>query len=286
MQRDYFNDGINLVINRLYAYQQNKTLNMDKSKLDNTTNELSKDTIITDFDKNFEQFFNYYNEIAKETNNNIDNRYVKISSDDIREFLDLINSLETENKGNDLVIYDLIQFCKDIIAKQSACKIYLSEKFTCGDSNRHKLQFDLSPGYVEGGLVFWNTWYSLYAYYKGISYDTIDEIFKFFYKNSTIPSNGGKRYSRQSKSRRRRSSSSSSFHSIHLGKGKTNKSLCLDVEGGSHGKGARFIAWPCHGGPNQKFRVLKTRKGRKCLQAKHSRHCLDEKTFQQVKCPK
>jgi hypothetical protein len=95
-----------------------------------------------------------------------------------------------------------------------------------------------------------------------------------------------KHRSRSRRSTRRSSSSSSSFHSIRLGKGKTNKSLCLDVEGGSHGKGARFIAWPCHGGPNQKFRVMKTRKGRKCLQAKHSRHCLDEKTFQQVKCPK
>lgn len=92
---------------------------------------------------------------------------------------------------------------------------------------------------------------------------------------------------RSASTRSRRSSTRrSSFHSIRLGKGKTKKSLCLDVEGGSHGKGARFIAWPCHGGPNQKFRVIKTRKGRKCLQAKHSRHCLDEKTFQQVKCPK
>jgi hypothetical protein len=118
--------------------------------------------------------------------------------------------------------------------------------------------------------------------------------------SSTEQQLGGKRFRkrqttyrkkhRSASSRSRRSStrrsSSSSFHSIRLGKGKTNKSLCLDVEGGSHGKGARFIAWPCHGGPNQKFRVMKTRKGRKCLQAKHSRHCLDEKTFQQGKCPK
>ena len=59
-----------------------------------------------------------------------------------------------------------------------------------------------------------------------------------------------------------------------------SKNMCLDVEGGRQSVGAKFIAWPCHKGPNQKFRM--TRRGE--LQAKHSKKCLNVRTFRQKKC--
>lgn len=64
------------------------------------------------------------------------------------------------------------------------------------------------------------------------------------------------------------------WNSINLGNG-----LCLDVEGGSKQKGARFISYGCHNGTNQQFRV--TPHGE--LQAKHSRKCMST-SFRQKKC--
>lgn len=61
---------------------------------------------------------------------------------------------------------------------------------------------------------------------------------------------------------------------------KLGNKKCLDVEGGQKRVGARFIAWPCHKGPNQKFRM--TRRGE--LQAKHSKKCLNQRTFKQKRC--
>lgn len=52
---------------------------------------------------------------------------------------------------------------------------------------------------------------------------------------------------------------------------------CLDVEGGSKKRGARVIAWPCHKGTNQKFRVTRGR-----LQAKHSRRLIHPTKFIQM----
>lgn len=65
-----------------------------------------------------------------------------------------------------------------------------------------------------------------------------------------------------------------SYKNIKLG-----KNLCLDVEGGSRKNGAKFIAWKCHGGTNQKFKI--TRKGE--IKAKHSKKCMSKK-FRQITC--
>lgn len=91
-----------------------------------------------------------------------------------------------------------------------------------------------------------------------------------------VKGGGGKkrRNSKKSRSRPR------SFRQIRLGRTGQNKSLCLDVEGGSKRNGARFIAWPCHKGPNQKFRTI----SKKQLQAKHSRKCMNPRTFRQTRC--
>ena len=47
---------------------------------------------------------------------------------------------------------------------------------------------------------------------------------------------------------------------------------CMDVEGGNLGEDARVISFPCHYGPNQKFRYnYKTKQ----IISKHSRKCVD-----------
>jgi hypothetical protein len=60
---------------------------------------------------------------------------------------------------------------------------------------------------------------------------------------------------------------------------KLGKNLCLDVNGGKKSSGTRFIAWKCHKGTNQKFKI--TRRGE--IQAKHSKKCMSKK-FRQVTC--
>lgn len=66
------------------------------------------------------------------------------------------------------------------------------------------------------------------------------------------------------------------YHRVKLG------NMCLDVEGGSRKTRARVIAWKCHSGPNQKFRM--TKRGE--WQAKHSRKCVNTRTFRQKVCRK
>jgi len=75
----------------------------------------------------------------------------------------------------------------------------------------------------------------------------------------------------------RKTRSSRKWKQIGLGNG-----MCLDVEGGSKKRGAAFISYGCHTGPNQRFR--RTKRGE--LQAKHSGKCLDTTTFRQRKCKK
>ena len=61
-----------------------------------------------------------------------------------------------------------------------------------------------------------------------------------------------------------------SYRSIPIKKNKTRR--CMDVEFGNRNDNARLIGYPCHRGPNQKFRYnYKT----KHLVAKHSRKCLE-----------
>ena len=65
------------------------------------------------------------------------------------------------------------------------------------------------------------------------------------------------------------------YRIIHVKKNKTkrnNKKYCMDVEFGDKNENARLIGYPCHGGPNQKFRHNKKTKQ---LVAKHSRKCLE-----------
>jgi hypothetical protein len=65
------------------------------------------------------------------------------------------------------------------------------------------------------------------------------------------------------------------YHSIPIKKNKTirtNKKYCMDVEFGDKNENARFIGYPCHGGPNQKFRYNNKTKQ---LIAKHSRKCME-----------
>ena len=47
---------------------------------------------------------------------------------------------------------------------------------------------------------------------------------------------------------------------------------CMDVEFGNRNDDARYIAYPCHGGPNQKFHYDKKTKQ---IMAKHSRKCME-----------
>ena len=47
---------------------------------------------------------------------------------------------------------------------------------------------------------------------------------------------------------------------------------CMDVEFGERNENARLIGYPCHNGPNQKFRYNSKTKH---LVAKHSRKCLE-----------
>ena len=47
---------------------------------------------------------------------------------------------------------------------------------------------------------------------------------------------------------------------------------CMDVEFGERKENARLIGYPCHNGPNQKFRYNSKTKH---LVAKHSRKCLE-----------
>ena len=61
-----------------------------------------------------------------------------------------------------------------------------------------------------------------------------------------------------------------SFRSIPIKKNKTRR--CMDVEGGNRNDNARLIGYPCHGGPNQKFRYNSKTKH---LVAKHSKKCLE-----------
>ena len=58
--------------------------------------------------------------------------------------------------------------------------------------------------------------------------------------------------------------------------------LCLDVEGASRRTGARVITWKCHSGANQKF--ARTKRGE--WKAKHSRKCVNTRTFRQYRCKK
>ena len=66
-----------------------------------------------------------------------------------------------------------------------------------------------------------------------------------------------------------------SYRSIHVKNNKTkrkNKKYCMDVEFGDRNDNARLIGYPCHNGPNQKFRHnTKTKQ----LIAKHSGKCLE-----------
>jgi len=66
-----------------------------------------------------------------------------------------------------------------------------------------------------------------------------------------------------------------SYRSIPIKHHKTvrnNKKYCMDVEFGDRNENARSIGYPCHGGPNQKFRHNKKTKQ---LIAKHSGMCLE-----------
>ena len=66
-----------------------------------------------------------------------------------------------------------------------------------------------------------------------------------------------------------------SYRSISVKKNKTkrnNKKYCMDVEFGDRKENARLIGYPCHSGPNQKFRHNKKTKQ---LIAKHSGMCLE-----------
>jgi ribosomal protein S4 len=47
---------------------------------------------------------------------------------------------------------------------------------------------------------------------------------------------------------------------------------CMDVEGGNLEEDARVVSFPCHSGPNQKFRYNKKTKQ---IVSKHSRKCVD-----------
>lgn len=47
---------------------------------------------------------------------------------------------------------------------------------------------------------------------------------------------------------------------------------CMDVEFGNKNENTRYIAYPCHGGPNQKFYYDKKNN---LLIAKHSRKCME-----------
>ena len=65
------------------------------------------------------------------------------------------------------------------------------------------------------------------------------------------------------------------YRIIHVKKNKTkriNKKYCMDVEGGDTNEYAKIIGYPCHSGPNQKFRHNKKTKQ---LIAKHSKKCLE-----------
>lgn len=66
-----------------------------------------------------------------------------------------------------------------------------------------------------------------------------------------------------------------SYRSIPIKHNKTvknDKKYCMDVNFGSTNVFANVIGYPCHGGPNQKFRHNKKTKQ---LIAKHSKKCLE-----------
>ena len=70
-------------------------------------------------------------------------------------------------------------------------------------------------------------------------------------------------------------SKSKSYRNIPIKHNKTvryNKKYCMDVEFGDRNENARLIGYPCHSGPNQKFRHNKKTKQ---LIAKHSGLCLE-----------
>ena len=54
-----------------------------------------------------------------------------------------------------------------------------------------------------------------------------------------------------------------------------HSSQCLDVYGGSSDDAAQIIQWPCHGGPNQRWRLEPTDSGYVRLIATHSNKALD-----------
>jgi hypothetical protein len=61
------------------------------------------------------------------------------------------------------------------------------------------------------------------------------------------------------------------YYPIHFGQFVDGGGICMDVYGGNKQSGAQVISFPCHNGPNQKFRWNK-KYG--TLQAQHSRKCI------------
>jgi hypothetical protein len=53
---------------------------------------------------------------------------------------------------------------------------------------------------------------------------------------------------------------------------KTSSSYCMDVNGGFRSENNPIIMWPCHKGPNQKFKYNRRTKQIKSV---HSRKCVD-----------
>jgi hypothetical protein len=54
-----------------------------------------------------------------------------------------------------------------------------------------------------------------------------------------------------------------------------NDDKCLDVSGGSYDNGAAAIAWPCHGGDNQRWDLVDRGDGMYTIVNRKSRKCLD-----------